>query len=268
MTTPTRKLSPEARRILKGRQRHRWLRYTMISGLVIAALGALYLPPTQQAETATASADQAIQQRTVIADKATQAADPLLALCAGTDDVARRLQAARTKDGTPLCAQAADVKVEAAQVAPTTIVTQKTDPATVYAAVVQYCAQHDGCRGPDGQTPDFDAIVAAVTARIPTPANGADGKNAPAVTGAQIFQQVQTYCSMDSDPCRGAAGKKGDTGDTGQAGQKGDTGDPGRGVVSFEPVQDYQGQAGCWMVTTYTDNTETAFEVNAVMCTP
>lgn len=217
-------LSPEGARAVhdwheskQAKARSSWLRLTTVVGGILVALGLTYFVPAQQTQTATAKTN-------IIADKATEVADPILALCAGTDDTAQRLKDAG------LCGKAAAAKAEAQQVtvvAAPTIVDHPVDPATVYAAVVQYCAEHNGCKGPDGKTPNFEDIVAAVTARIPVPQNG---KDAPVITGAQIFTQVATYCEQSTEPCKGRDGTNGQDGQDGQDGKngtKGDTGDKG-----------------------------------------
>lgn len=81
-------------------------------------------------------------------------------------------------------------------------------------AVEDYCAPRNGCRGADGSTPDFEAIVTAVVARVPTPANGQDGENA---TTTQVAAAVAAYCGAPADPCRGPAGGKGADGKDGQS---------------------------------------------------
>ncbi|MFF4600544.1 hypothetical protein [Amycolatopsis sp. NPDC001319] len=119
--------------------------------------------------------------------------------------------------------------------------------AAARSAVDDYCSTRDQCRGPDGMTPDFDALTNAVLARIPIPKDGAPGKDAPTpdVAGA-----VAAYCGQDNDPCRGQAGAKGDTGDTGPAGA---TGEPGPAcpdgyelrdaVITAPDMTTYQGKA-------------------------
>jgi hypothetical protein len=90
--------------------------------------------------------------------------------------------------------------------------TASVDPAEVRqaarTAVAEYCAAPTHpCRGSDGSTPSFDAIVTAVVARIPTPQNGRD---APLPNYAAL---VASYCAQDGEPCRGPQGAKGEKGD-------------------------------------------------------
>lgn len=198
-----RQLRAEYRKKRRAVDMNHWSRRAVAVALVGVAFGLAYLPPTQQAEDAT-------QQKTAIAGKAVSVADPILQLCAGGDDTAKRLADAG------LCGKAADVKTEAAaqaQPAP------QVDPTQVYtaakAAVVDYCAGHNQCRGADGTSPNIDSIVNQVVARIPVPQNGANGKDAPAVTSAQIFEQVSVYCAQSTNPCQGNAGKDGKDGKDG-----------------------------------------------------
>lgn len=81
-------------------------------------------------------------------------------------------------------------------------------------AVEDYCAPRNGCRGTDGESPNFDAIVTAVVARVPVPANGRDGENA---TTVQVAAAVTAYCNGPTEPCRGPAGGKGADGQDGQS---------------------------------------------------
>lgn len=110
------------------------------------------------------------------------------------------------------CVKAAEVQGQApiAQPAP-------LDPGALRQAaraeVVAYCASHNGCRGADGQTPDFDLIVDAVVAKIPAPQKGADGADA---TAAQVADAVAGYCGQASEPCRGAPGTNGQNGQDGK----------------------------------------------------
>lgn len=271
----TQTTSPTAARILDeyraptpGARRRQFLRGTGIVGLTLAVLIALLLPPTQQANDAT-------EHNQDLSSAAVQVADPLQQLCAGGDETARRLQAARTPDGKPLCAGVAELKEKAAPVAQSqTTVIQSAPPSfgTVYAAVEQYCAQaSQPCRGADGKAPDLNKIVQAVLAQIPVPQNG---KDAPAATPAQILAQVAVYCGRVTQPCRGPAGADGKdgvdgtNGTDGTDGKDGINGKDGRGVQMMQPIEGWKGQDGCWWVTTYTDNTEQGFEVDPAMCGP
>lgn len=106
-----------------------------------------------------------------------------------------------------------------------TVPAANVDPAALRqaarSAVEDYCATRDQCRGANGQAPDFDALTNAVLARIPTPKDGAPGKDAPT---PDVVGAVAAYCGQDTDPCRGQAGTKGDTGDTGATGATGAAG--------------------------------------------
>lgn len=105
------------------------------------------------------------------------------------------------------------------------------------AAVLDYCSQpSEPCRGADGQSPDIDALVDMVVARVPLPKNGIDGtngKDAPPVTDRQLYSQFVAYCSLPTEPCRGPAGADGQTPPCmAEAAQC--QGADGRGVVSHE----------------------------------
>lgn len=195
-----RQLRAEYARIRHAGAVYSWSRRAVVVALFGLVLGLAYVPPTQKAEDAT-------EQKTVIAGKAVSVADPILQLCAGGDDTARRLSDAG------LCGKAAEVRTEAAHATSTAAPT--VDQTQVYtaarAAVVAYCAARNQCRGADGQTPNMEAIVTQVVARIPTPRNGVNGKDAPAVTDEQVFDQVAAYCGQSTSPCRGTAGKNGES---------------------------------------------------------
>jgi hypothetical protein len=120
-----------------------------------------------------------------------------------------------------VCAKAAEVKDQppvgqaAAQVDPTQL------RRAALTAVAEYCAAPaHPCRGADGSTPPFDAIVDAVVAKIPAPQDGRDGRDAPAPDYPAL---VASYCGQADEPCRGPAGQKGDNGETGPRGPAGPT---------------------------------------------
>ncbi|MBB4689835.1 hypothetical protein [Amycolatopsis jiangsuensis] len=119
------------------------------------------------------------------------------------------------------CAKADEVKDQpnVAEPAATT-----TDPAALRSAartaVESYCAARNGCRGANGETPDFDALTSAVLARIPAPADGTDGKRGPGPSDAQVSSAVADYCDAH-DQCRGPAGAQGTPGINGHDGAAG-----------------------------------------------
>lgn len=86
------------------------------------------------------------------------------------------------------------------------------DPAVVReaarTAVLDYCASRNQCRGPDGAAPNIDLVVDAVVAKIPTPEDGRDGRDAPTPDWAA---QVAAYCGQSTEPCRGPAGENGES---------------------------------------------------------
>lgn len=112
------------------------------------------------------------------------------------------------------CAKAAEVK-DQPNVATTQTATQP-DPSAVRqaarTAVADYCAApNQPCRGSDGSTPPFDAIVDAVVAKIPAPKNGTDGQNGADATTAQVVDVVVAYCGQPEEPCRGRPGTNGES---------------------------------------------------------
>lgn len=152
------------------------------------------------------------------------------------------------------CAKAAEVKDQPPPVAlPAPTIDPEVLRAAARTAVIDYCSTRNGCRGTDGRTPDFDAIVTAVVARIPAPQNGTNGTNGQpgqSATAEQVATAVAAYCGQASEPCRGPAGTKGDTGDTGPtgaAGPPGPTCPPGYelhdAVISDADGTTYQGKA-------------------------
>lgn len=140
-----------------------------------------------------------------VQSQAKSLADQVAEACAKGGPVAAQLGQA--------CAKAAEVKNQPPVAQPATV-----DPAELRqaarTAVAEYCAApNHPCRGADGTTPNFDAIVTAVVARIPTPQNGTNGQNGANATAEQIATAVAAYCGQASEPCRGAKGDKGEKGD-------------------------------------------------------
>jgi hypothetical protein len=115
-----------------------------------------------------------------------------------------------------VCAKAAEVKDQPATATPAAI---QVDPGAVRqaarTAVAEYCAAPSHpCRGADGSTPPFDAIVDAVVGRIPAPKKGDDGTNGANATAAQVADAVAAYCGQAGEPCRGTPGANGQDGQT------------------------------------------------------
>ncbi|MGW4525197.1 hypothetical protein [Amycolatopsis sp. NPDC004378] len=111
------------------------------------------------------------------------------------------------------CAKAAEVKDQ-----PPVAQAAQADPAQLRqaarTAVAEFCAAPSHpCRGADGASPNFDLIVEAVVARIPTPKNGTDGANGANATADQVAAAVAAYCGQADEPCRGPQGVKGEKGD-------------------------------------------------------
>ncbi|GAA1970153.1 hypothetical protein GCM10009754_49890 [Amycolatopsis minnesotensis] len=165
------------------------------------------LTATTDKETADRRADTATGQARSLAAQVTDA-------CARGGPAAAELGAA--------CQQAAEVDRSGTPPAP--------PPAAVRTAVFDYCATHDGCRGPSGAAPDVDAIVNTVVAHIPTPRPGQDGRDgtdghdgtpAPAITPDQIAAAVTAYCGDPAAPCRGTTGPSGPPGIPGAPGVPG-----------------------------------------------
>lgn len=157
------------------------------------------------ASTATTERDQAAGAAKSLAQRVTEA-------CAKGGAAAAELG----PDGT--CAKAAEVKDQ-----PSVAQAPTVDPAELRraarTAVAEYCAAPNRpCRGADGSTPPFDAIVDAVLAKIPTPKNGADGQNGANATAAQVADAVAAYCGQADEPCRGKPGTDGQNGHDGAPG--------------------------------------------------
>ncbi|GAB3156186.1 hypothetical protein GCM10027258_62240 [Amycolatopsis stemonae] len=120
-------------------------------------------------------------------------------------------------------------------------------------AVVEFCAAPEHpCRGPEGASPNFDLIVDAVVAKIPTPH---DGRDAPTPDYKAL---VASYCGQPDEPCRGPKGEKGDSppclaepsqcrGATGERGQPGPTCPDGYelvdAVITGKDGKTYSGKA-------------------------
>lgn len=87
--------------------------------------------------------------------------------------------------------------------------------ATVRTEVENYCAARNGCRGPDGVSPNLDVIVNQVLAKVPAPKDGRDGRDAPT---PDWQAQVAAYCGQAGEPCRGKPGVDGQNGHDGAPG--------------------------------------------------
>ncbi|HEY3482522.1 MAG TPA: hypothetical protein VGL02_26830 [Streptomyces sp.] len=112
------------------------------------------------------------------------------------------------------CAKAAEVK-DQPPVAQAAVVDPDQLRQAARTAVAEYCAAPSHpCRGADGSTPPFDAIVDAVVARVPPPKNGTDGQDGQDATAAQVADAVAAYCGQADEPCRGPAGARGQDGQT------------------------------------------------------
>jgi len=146
------------------------------------------------------------QDAAAVQTQAKSLADQVAEACAKGGPVAQQLGQA--------CAKAAEVKDQPPVAQPAA----QPDPVQLRqaakTAVAEYCAApNHPCRGADGATPNFDLIVDAVVARIPTPKNGTDGQNGANATAAQVASAVAAYCGQANEPCRGATGEKGEKGD-------------------------------------------------------
>ncbi|MGW4129505.1 hypothetical protein [Amycolatopsis japonica] len=178
-------------------KRVNWLAVGISVLALLAAAWAIYEPYTVR------------QEAKSLADQVTEA-------CAKGGPGAAQLGAA--------CAKAAEVKDQTPVAQPA-----EPDPATLRqaarTAVAEYCAAPSRpCRGVDGASPNFDAIVTTVLARMPAPKDGRDGKDASTPDWAA---QVAAYCGQATEPCRGRDGEKGADGKDGQDGKPGAEGPPG-----------------------------------------
>ncbi|MDQ0376479.1 hypothetical protein [Amycolatopsis thermophila] len=82
--------------------------------------------------------------------------------------------------------------------------------AVAKSAVLDYCGQaSQPCRGANGESPNIDALVDLVVAKVPVPKDGRDGEDAPPITDDQMYATFVAYCTQPSEPCRGAAGAPG-----------------------------------------------------------
>lgn len=156
------------------------------------------------------------QDAAAVQSQAKSLADQVAEACAKGGAAAAQLGQA--------CAKAAEVQGQPDVGQATAQVDPELLRAAARAAVVDYCATRNQCRGSDGSTPNFDAIVNAVVAQIPAPKDGHDGRDAPTPDWAA---QVAAYCGQANEPCRGPAGTKGETGDAGATGATGAAGAPG-----------------------------------------
>lgn len=204
------------------RRRTSWIAVTIAIAALIAAAWAIYVTYSY---TRTAAAGKSLAE---------QVADT----CARGGPTAAELGQA--------CAKAEEVKDQ-----PVAEQTPAPDPALLRqaarTAVADYCAAHNGCRGADGTSPNFDAIVTNVVARIPVPRDGRDGTDAQPPDWGAV---VAAYCGQTSDPCRGPAGVRGDTGAAGAQGVQGEPGPtcpPGYelrdAVITAPDGSTYQGKA-------------------------
>lgn len=175
-------------------QRTNWI----VGGIAVVALAAstwAIMYPTNVRQDAAA-----------VQSQAKSLADQVAEACAKGGPVAAQLGRA--------CAKAAEVKDQPPVAAPAPQVDPEQLRQAARTAVAEYCAApNHPCRGADGSTPPFDAIVDAVLAKIPTPKNGTDGQNA---TATQVADAVAAYCGQADEPCRGKAGTNGTNGKDGQ----------------------------------------------------
>lgn len=198
-----------------------------ISALALAAAGyAIYEPYTVR------------QDAAAVQTQAKSLADQVAEACAKGGPVAQQLGAA--------CAKAAEVKQ-----APPVAQAATVDPAELRqaarTAVAEYCAApNHPCRGADGSTPPFDAIVDAVLAKIPTPKNGADGQAGANATAEQVASAVAAYCGQADEPCRGKPGT---------AGQNGKDGQPPPCMAEATQCRGADGQPPAGWTTSYSDGT-------------
>jgi hypothetical protein len=134
----------------------------------------------------------------------------------------------------------------------------------IYRGLIDYCSTRNQCRGSDGRTPDFNSLVQTVRALIPNPADGSNGKDAPAVTSDQLTATVASYCGQTSDPCRGATGPAGKDGVDGKNGTDGKDGKDGENGLSTTEVRTNLNT--CTTTTTFSDGTQQATPIPG--CTP
>ena len=139
------------------------------------------------------------QDAAAVQSQAKGLADQVAEACAKGGEAAAELGSA--------CAKAAEVKDQPPVAADVPQIDHGALRQAAFTAVLDYCAARNGCRGPDGATPDLNAIVTTVLARIPPPKEGEPGRDGDAVAA------VAAYCGQASDPCRGPAGQKGDSPD-------------------------------------------------------
>ncbi|MDQ0377955.1 hypothetical protein [Amycolatopsis thermophila] len=210
------------------------MRRTTILALIISVLALAAAGWVVWAQVATTTDKAAVEEQ------AQSLADRVAEACAKGGQAAAELGRA--------CQQAAEVKPGPDTAAPAPTV----DPATVRqaarAAVLDYCGQPSApCRGPDGSTPNVDAIVAQVLTRIPVPKDGTDGKDgddAPPLSDDQVFAQVAAFCSQPSEPCRGPAGANGTNGVDGKDGPTCPEGyELGDALITAPNGSTYQGKA-------------------------
>lgn len=200
------------------------MRRTNVLALVFSVLALAAAVWVVWIQTATTTDKEAVQQQ------AESLADQVAEACAKGGPAATELGGA--------CQKAAEVQSSADPATPAPV----ADPAQIReaarSAVLDFCGQpSQPCRGKEGASPDVDAIVAQVVAKIPLPKDGTNGQDAPAVTGDEVFAAVTQYCAQSDEPCRGSPGSPGANGETppcmAEATQcQGDTGADGRGVVS------------------------------------
>jgi hypothetical protein len=169
-----------------------------------------------------------------VQSQAKSLADQVADACAKGGPVAQQLG--------PACAKAAEVKQQPNVATPAAA---QVDPGALRQAarveVVAYCAApNHPCRGTDGSTPPFDAIVDAVVAKIPAPKKGDDGRDAPTPDYRGL---VAAYCGQADQPCRGSQG------------EKGEKGDPPACMAEAGQCRGANGQPPASWTTTYSDGT-------------
>jgi hypothetical protein len=246
--------------------RSRWLLLGIAFGVVLFLAGSVVWAQLGEQE--------AIDQTDATAARAKEAADPVLALCAQNDDVARALyergacdlaeQVAQTpvpeqpplpgptggqgRPPTPAEIQAAVAAELAANPPPAG---RPPTTAEITAVVASVLAANPPSPGRPPTAAEIEAVVAAWFAANPTPPgeDGEDGRDGRTPTPAEI--QAAVAAELAANPP--AAGPKGDPGVDGARGPEGDPGPTCPPGTSLEAVTFAGGETGLGCVDQFVE---------------
>src|SRR3954463_2840821 len=200
--------------------------YFSAIGVILLALIPLSIWFTQQANRETGRADGAEAKSAAVASPAAPAVATVDELCKKDDELARDLaargacaQAAKAKEvitSEPVPTAPAGLTVAQVQSMIAERLSALPRPLTVEQVSATAAAIYATNRPADGKDATPEMVAAQVAAYCANSACvGKDGKDAPPVTDAQVYDQVVAYCNARDDKCVGERGPEGKQGPQG-----------------------------------------------------